>query len=124
MPGVVRVLTHETLGLADSIGVPCASNPPGSDLKQPKRDVLANGTVRHVGEPVAIVIASDRFAARDAADLVEIDYDPLPCVVDAEKALEPGAPRRCTSSSPTTSPARSRWRRTASTPRSPPRRGR
>ncbi len=93
MPGVVRVLTHETLGLADSIGVPCASNPPGSDLKQPKRDVLANGTVRHVGEPVAIVIASDRFAARDAADLVEIDYDPLPCVVDAEKALEPGAPK-------------------------------
>ncbi|GAB3712585.1 xanthine dehydrogenase family protein molybdopterin-binding subunit [Nocardiopsis oceani] len=48
--------------------------------------------VRFVGEPVAIVVAADRYAAEDAAELVHVDYDPLPAVVDTHSALEPEAP--------------------------------
>src|SRR5579885_2537019 len=47
---------------------------------------LASGTVRYVGEPVAVVVAEDLYSARDAAELVEVVYDPLPAVVDLEKA--------------------------------------
>jgi carbon-monoxide dehydrogenase large subunit len=89
LPGVT-VLTAETLGL--EAGVPCASNPGGTTI-QPKRPVLAEGVVRMVGEPVALVIADDRYAARDAADRVVVDYDPTPAVVHAEDAMKPGAPQ-------------------------------
>ncbi len=89
LPGVVRVLTHDDLRLEG--GVPCASNP-GGTVRQPLRPVLATDRVRHVGEPIAIVLATDRYAARDGADAVMVDYDPLPTVVDAAAALEPGAP--------------------------------
>jgi carbon-monoxide dehydrogenase large subunit len=61
------------------------------NLKLPKHYPLAVGKVRHVGEPVAVVVATDRYAARDALELLAVDYDPLPAVVDAEKALESGA---------------------------------
>ena len=54
--------------------------------------VLARDKVRFVGEAVAAVVATDRYAAEDAAALVEVDYDPLPVVHDAEQALAPGAP--------------------------------
>ena len=88
--GVHAVLTHDTLPV--EMGVLCASNPPGSDVRQPVQAILAGDEVRYVGEPVAIVIADDRYIARDAGDLVAVDYDPLPVVVDAEKALADGAP--------------------------------
>ena len=52
----------------------------------------ATDKTRFVGEPVAVVVASDRYLAEDAADLVEIDYEPLPAVVRTDKALEPDAP--------------------------------
>ena len=90
MPGVVAVFTYATLGLEG--GVPCASNPTG-DAVQPKRPILADGKVRMVGEPVALVVADSQAAARDAADLVAVDYDPLPVVIDAENAGAPGAPQ-------------------------------
>ncbi len=89
LPGVVRVLTAETLGL--DAGVPCATNPFGGAI-QVKRPILAEGRVRMVGEPVALVIAVDRATARDAADKVLVDYESLPAVIHAERALEPGAP--------------------------------
>ena len=89
LPGVVRILTAETLGL--DAGVPCASNPFGGAI-QVKRPILAEGRVRMVGEPVALVIAADRATARDAADKVLVDYESLPAVIHAERALEPGAP--------------------------------
>jgi len=54
---------------------------------------LAPDVVRYVGEPVAIVVAHDRYIAEDAADLVEVSYDALPAVVDVEQALAPGAPQ-------------------------------
>ena len=65
------------------------STPPGADMKD---YALAVGKVRHMGEPVAAVVASSRDIARDAAELVEVEYEPLPVVVDAERAAEEGAP--------------------------------
>ena len=58
----------------------------------PPRPALANGKVRHVGDPVAFVVAETGAAARDAAERVVVDYRPLPPVVDAAAALAPGAP--------------------------------
>jgi len=52
---------------------------------------IAVERVRYVGEPVAVVVAADRYLAEDALDLIEVDYDPLPAVVDPLAALEPGA---------------------------------
>ena len=53
---------------------------------------LADGVVRYVGDPVALVVAETRAQAVDAAELVDVDYDPLDLVVDMEEALAPGAP--------------------------------
>ena len=91
VPGVVAIHTAESLGLGPDTGVPCASNPTG-DAVQPRRPVLAEGVVRMLGEPVAIVVAEERYAARDAADLVAVDYEPLAAVINAEDALVEGAP--------------------------------
>ena len=55
--------------------------------------MLAKGKVRHVGDPVAVVIAETLLAARDAAEAVEVEYDPLPAVTDMAAALKPGAPQ-------------------------------
>ena len=56
------------------------------------RPLLALDKVRFVGDPVALVVAETRAQAVDAAELVDVDYDPLPVVVDMEEALRPGAP--------------------------------
>ncbi len=89
VPGVVDVLTGKDiegkLGL-----VPCAVGMEG--LKVPEHPCLAVDTVRYVGEPVAAVIARDRYAARDAVDKITVDYDPLPAVTNPEKALEKNSP--------------------------------
>ena len=90
MPGVTAVLTADDLEFA--AGVPCASNPTG-DMVHPVRWPLAKGRVRHVGEPIAVVLAADRYAARDAADAVVVDYAELPAVTDVDAALADGAPR-------------------------------
>ena len=66
------------------------SSPPGAHVKD---YALAVGKVRHVGEPVAVVVAATRELARDAADLVEVEYEPLPALVDARKALDSDAPQ-------------------------------
>ncbi len=60
------------------------STPPGAHIKD---YALAVGKVRHVGEPVAAVVAATRELARDAAELVEVEYEPLPVVVDGEQAV-------------------------------------
>ena len=89
-PASSRSSRYDTLGL--EAGVPCASNPFGN-ATQPKRPILADGKVRMVGEPVAIVVADSAATARDAADRIVVDYDPLPVVIDAENAGKPGAPQ-------------------------------
>src|SRR5919197_533530 len=78
-PGVVAVYTGKEV--ADKIGpVPCAGALP--DLKVPDHRLLAKDKVYFVGHPVAEVVATDRHAARDAVDLVVVDYEELPAVVD------------------------------------------
>ena len=63
------------------------------DLSGYLQPVLATGVVRYVGEPVAVVVAGDPYAAEDAAELVEIDIDEEPAVLDATAAARPGSPR-------------------------------
>ena len=55
------------------------------------RGALAEGKVRFYGDPVAVVIADDRYNARDAKDLIEVDYEPLPAAIDIEQAMQPDA---------------------------------
>jgi carbon-monoxide dehydrogenase large subunit len=88
LPGVVAVFTSaDTAGLGP---IPCAIQMP--DLKIPRHPVLASGRVRYAGEPVAVVVAHDLYTARDAAELVEVDYQPLPVVTNLEKALGDDTP--------------------------------
>ncbi|TMG07875.1 MAG: xanthine dehydrogenase family protein molybdopterin-binding subunit, partial [Chloroflexi bacterium] len=88
-PGVAAVLTGEDVRRA-SAPLPTAGGV--EDLKVPDHDAMPEGKVCHLGQPVAAVIARDRYAARDALDLIEVDYEPLPVVVDVEKAMEAGSP--------------------------------
>ncbi|MFC5995782.1 xanthine dehydrogenase family protein molybdopterin-binding subunit [Pseudonocardia hispaniensis] len=90
-PGVVAVLTGEDLADDFAIGLPCGW-PVTEDIKIPEHLPLARGEVNHVGEAVAVVVATDAAAARDALELVEVDYEELPAVVDVEAALADGAP--------------------------------
>src|SRR5437667_607924 len=86
--GVVGVFIAEDTA---SLGmVPCAIQM--QDLKVPKHPVVATDRVRYVAEPVAAVVADDLYAARDAAELVEVDYEPLPVVTDMQKALSNDTP--------------------------------
>ncbi len=88
-PGVVAVVTGEEI--RNKVGtVPVASQNP--TLRIPPRHVLAVEKVCFMGEGIAAVVAQDRYAAQDALDLVQVDYEPLPVVSDAEKALAPDTP--------------------------------
>lgn len=91
LPGVVAVLTGEDLGGDFAIGLPCGW-PVTEDIKVPDHPPLARGEVNHVGEPVAVVVATDRTTAADALEHIVVDYDELPAVVDIEAALADGAP--------------------------------
>ena len=73
--------------------MPCTALPPGVTLEAPVYPVLARHKVVHVGDAVAFIVADTLDQARDAAEAVAIDYRPLPCVVDAVAALQPGAPQ-------------------------------
>jgi len=94
-PGVVAVFTGEDLK-ADGIGgLPCGwliTDVDGNPMKEPPHPLLAQGKVRYVGDHVAIVIAETYFQARDAAELVEVDYEMLDAVVSPAKALADGQP--------------------------------
>src|SRR5215813_4557471 len=87
-PGVVCVFTgKDTKGVG---AVPCGIVMP--DLRVPQHTILATDRVYFVGHPVAVVVARDRYLARDAADLIEVDYEVSPAVADPEKALAQGSP--------------------------------
>ena len=90
-PGVVAVLTARDVAAAGIPGVvPVGWLLP--DLKTPAHPMIAADTVRHVGDAVAVVVAEDRYIARDAAERVAVDYEPLDAVADVVAALEDGAP--------------------------------
>ena len=87
--GVVGIFTGADVN--DKVGtIPCASPLPGG--KSPDHTVLAGARAYFVGHPVAVVVAETRAIARDALDLVDVDYEPLTPVIDPEKALEKGSP--------------------------------
>jgi carbon-monoxide dehydrogenase large subunit len=86
--GVIAVFTAKDTAKVGP--VPCGASLPG--LRVPHHTILATDRVYYVGHPVAVVVATDRYVAADAADEVEIDWDVLPAVTDPVKALEPGAP--------------------------------
>ena len=90
--GVVAVLTGEEM--AGDFPGPMAMvwAPPGVEMNTPAYWPLARGQVKHVGDPVAVVVAVSKGAALDAADEVVVEYDPKPAVVDPEAALEDGSP--------------------------------
>jgi len=94
MPGVVRVFTAKDFeGVG---GVPCGwqiTSIDGSPMQEPKHPVLAEGKVRHVGDPIAVVVAESLGQARDAADAIEIDIEMLPAVMDMKQAIQDGAPK-------------------------------
>jgi len=95
MPGVFAVLTGEDWA-ADGLGTldpeVMAEDMGGPAGFRTKRPPLAQGRVRYVGERVAVVIAATEAEARDAAELLSVDYEALPAVVRAEDAVRPGAP--------------------------------
>ncbi len=93
MPGVLAVFTGRQMREAGFGSIPCAWVVPNANTKTPPHPPIAIDTVRYVGDAVAVVVAADRYQARDAADAVEVDYEPLPAVTDAVKATEEGAPQ-------------------------------
>lgn len=90
LPGVIAVFTGQDL-IDGGVGkMPCGWNVP--DIKVPTRWPLTIDKVRHVGDSVAAVVAEDIYTAYDALDLIEVEYAPLPAIVDARKTTEAGAP--------------------------------
>jgi carbon-monoxide dehydrogenase large subunit len=96
MPGVLGVWTGADLAVANygpfTCGLPL-KNRDGSPLLQTNRTALMTDKVRYVGDPVAFVVAETLAQARDAAEAVILDIDPLPAVTDAAEAVKPGAPQ-------------------------------
>ena len=92
------MFTAEDLDIAS--GLPMAWVPPGVEIKTPEHWPLAKGEVKYVGQGVAIVLGDDKYGVVDAAEQVIVEYDPLPVVVDPEKAIEGGS----TSSTPISAP--------------------
>ena len=92
MPGVVQIFTgadFEAVG-----GIPCGwevTDKHGQPMQEPKHPVLAHGKVRHVGEPIAAVVADSLEQARDAAEAIEVDISELPAVINMKDAFKEGA---------------------------------
>jgi len=95
-PGVLRVLTGEDWAAEGYGGLPCEDatkkKPDGSPMFHPEWPALVRDQVRLVGDHVAFVVAETQLQARDAAELIEVDYAPLPAVAGLEDAVAPGAP--------------------------------
>jgi carbon-monoxide dehydrogenase large subunit len=88
-PGVHAVFTGNDL--TDLAGpLPCAWVPPGVEINNPEHWPLARDAVKHVGDPVAVVLGDDRYAVVDAAEDVVVEYESLPVVTDPEAALQGG----------------------------------
>src|SRR5438876_6311299 len=94
MPGVLAIYTAKDLAAYGPHK--CALDfkmRDGTPMKRPIRKSLADGKVRYVGDPVACVVAESALQAKDAAEAVELDIEPLPAVATASAAARPGAPQ-------------------------------
>jgi carbon-monoxide dehydrogenase large subunit len=97
MPGVLAILTgadYAADGLGDVRGPSPVKKRDGSPMYRPPRPGITRDRVRHVGQPVALVVAESIFAAKDAAEAIEVDYDILPANLGTATANLPGAPAR------------------------------
>ena len=95
MPGVLAVLTgadHEADGLGGVVGPTPFKRRDGSTMYRPPRPSVTKDRVRHVGQIVAVVVADTVDIAKDAAEMVDVDYESLPLVVATDKAADPEAP--------------------------------
>jgi carbon-monoxide dehydrogenase large subunit len=95
-PGIAAIYTADDIAADKLNGVPCAWGIVGKDgnpMKEPPHPLLAQGKVRHVGDPVAMVIADSVGAARSAAERIAVDYRTLPAVTEVVAATAPGAPQ-------------------------------
>ena len=95
-PGVLAIYTADDIKAAGLKPIPfmmAFDNTDGSKVFSPTRDILAVDVVRHVGHPVAFVVAETHRQAQDAAELVEVDYEPLPSITDAKRATDADAPQ-------------------------------
>src|ERR1700759_3832698 len=93
--GVLRVFVGTDMAAENIGGLPCGwqiHSKDGSPMAEPPHPVLAVGKVRHVGNPVAVVIAETRQQAKDGAELIEVDYADLPAVASLTDAVAAGAP--------------------------------
>lgn len=94
-PGVLLVLTGDDVKKEGFGDLPClvpVNNRDGTPRADTPRPMLAQGRVRHVGDPVALVVAETLEQAKDAAELIDVDYNPLPHTVGTRESAEPGAP--------------------------------
>jgi aerobic carbon-monoxide dehydrogenase large subunit len=93
-PGVVKIFVGADLAEAKVGGLPCGwliHSKDGTPMKEPAHPVLAQGKVRHVGDQVALVVAETTLQAKDACELIEVDYEELPAVIDITKAAGVGS---------------------------------
>ncbi|MDX1820725.1 MAG: xanthine dehydrogenase family protein molybdopterin-binding subunit [Paracoccaceae bacterium] len=94
MPGVVRIFTGADF--AGVGGLPCGwqvTDKHGQPMQEPGHPVLAQGKVRHVGDPIAAIVADTYEQARDAAEAIVLDIEELPAVIDMKAAVKDGAPK-------------------------------
>lgn len=95
-PGVLAVYTVADLKAANIGNLPCTiplKNRDGSNRADPPRPALADGMVRHVGDPIAFVVAETVAQGRDAVELIEVDFDSLPAAADMATAMDAGQPQ-------------------------------
>ncbi len=95
VPGVKAIYTAADLNADGIAPMPCAApvqNRDGSNMASPPHPTLADGAVRHVGDPVAFIVAETLQAARDAEELIAVDYSIEPAVIDVVAAIGPGVP--------------------------------
>ncbi len=93
MPGVVRIFTGDDF--AGIGGLPCGwqvTDKHGQPMQEPGHPVLAQGKVRHVGDPIAAIVAETYEQARDAAEAIVVDIEELPAVINMKDAVKEGAP--------------------------------
>jgi len=93
MPGVIAIFTGADV--AELNGVPCGwqvTGKNGEPMKEPKHALLVADKARYVGDAIALVIAETKEQATDAAEAINVEYEELPCVIDAAKAVQSGAP--------------------------------
>jgi carbon-monoxide dehydrogenase large subunit len=98
MPGIIAIFTTADLeadGLNPVPVTPMLARADGTPNASPPRRFLAKGRVRHLGEPVAAIIAETKAAALDAAEAIIVDYESLPAVIDMHEAIAEGAPALC-----------------------------